>query len=211
MAGKASSQQYAPLPSHPIHQNVIVLPYFHPPPNSTYLFLRRCLFHTTAILLLFSAIYFLYPSDPSVGIARIKLNHIRVHSVPKLTLDLSFSLLVKIKNRDLYSLDYDSLNVSVGYRGRELGVVRSEGGKIRVRGSSYVNATLDLNGFEVINDVFYLIEDLARGVVPFDADTMVDGQLGFFFFNIPIKARVSCEVYANTVNQTIVRQNCYPK
>lgn len=77
--------------------------------------------------------------------------------------------------------------VSVGYRGRELGFVSSQGGKVRARGSSYVNATLDLNGLEVIHDVFYLIEDLARGVIPFDSDSTVKGKLGLLFFKIPIK------------------------
>lgn len=68
---------------------------------------------------------------------------------------------------------------------------------MRARGSSYVNATLDLNGFEVIHDVFYLLEDLAKGVIPFDTVTEVNGALGFFFFNIPLKvnlARKSFEI-----------------
>lgn len=82
---------------------------------------------------------------------------------------------------------------------------------MRARGSSYVNATLVLDGLEVIHDVFYLLEDLARGLIPFDTDTEVEGTLGLFFFKIPIKAKASCEVYVNTNNQTIVRQDCSPE
>lgn len=67
----------------------------------------------------------------------------------------------------------------------------SDGGRIRARGSSYVDATLDLDGFEVIHDVFYLLEDLARGVIPFDTNSMVEGNLGFFLFDIPIKVKLS--------------------
>ncbi|XP_015571812.2 uncharacterized protein LOC8284812 isoform X1 [Ricinus communis] len=211
MAAKTSHLQYAPLPSHPIPQNVIVLPYFHQPPNPAYIFLRRCLLSAITILFLSAAVYFLYPSDPSLQLARIQLNHIHVNSSPKFTLDLSFSLLIRVKNRDFFSLDYDTLDVSVGYRGKELGVVSSKGGNVRPRGSSYISAALDLNGLEIVHDVFYLIEDLARGVIPFDTDTMVNGELGFFFFKIPIKAKVSCEVYVNTVNQTIVREDCHPQ
>lgn len=81
--------------------------------------------------------------------------------------------------------------VSVGYRGRELGFVSSDGGRVKARGSSYVNATLDLNGFEVIHDVFYLLEDLAKGVIPFDTVTEVNGSLGFFFFKIPLKVNLA--------------------
>lgn len=74
-----------------------------------------------------------------------------------------------------------------------------------------MNASLDLDGLEIINDVFFLIEDLARGVIPFDTDTNVNGELGLFFFKIPIEARVSCEVLVNINNQTIVQQDCYPE
>lgn len=101
--------------------------------------------------------------------------------------------------------------VSVGYRGRELGFVTSAGGRVKATGSSYLNATLDLNGFEVMYDVFYLLEDLARGVIPFDTVSQVNGALGFFFFKIPIKAKLSCEVYVNTSDQTVVHQDCYPE
>ena len=54
--------------------------------------------------------------------------------------------------------------------------------KMQSRALSYVNATFDLNGLEVIHDVFYLLEDLAKGVIPFDTDTQVNGVLGLFFF-----------------------------
>lgn len=81
---------------------------------------------------------------------------------------------------------------------------------MKARGSSYINATLDLDGIEVLHDVFYLLEDLARGSIPLDTVSEVRGKLGLFFFEIPLKARVSCEVYVNTNNQTIVHQDCYP-
>lgn len=57
---------------------------------------------------------------------------------------------------------------------------------MRARGSSYVNASLELNGLEVIHDVIYLIEDLIKGVIPFDTVTMVKGELGVLFFEIPL-------------------------
>lgn len=58
---------------------------------------------------------------------------------------------------------------------------------MRARGSSYINATLDLDGIEVLHDVFYLLEDLARGSIPFDTVSEVRGKLGLFFFEIPLK------------------------
>lgn len=82
---------------------------------------------------------------------------------------------------------------------------------MRARGTSYVNDTLDLDGLQVIQDVFYLLEDLARGSIPFDTDSVVNGTVGLFFLNLPIKARIWCEVFADTNSQTIIRQDCYPK
>ncbi|XP_065850664.1 uncharacterized protein [Euphorbia lathyris] len=210
MSPKASSVSYSPLPSHTPPPNVVVLTYYRPPPDPSFLLLRRCLAFTFSVILLSAAVFFLYPSDPTLQVSRIRLNHIQVHSYPKFTLDVSFSLLVKVRNRDFFSLDYDTLDVSVGYRGRELGVVRSRGGKLRARGSSFVNATLDLNGLEIIYDVFYLVEDLARGVIPFDTTSKVNGELGVFLFKVPIKGRASCEIYVNTTDETIVREDCFP-
>lgn len=85
------------------------------------------------------------------------------------------------------------------------------GGRIRARGSDYVDVVLSVDGFEVISDAFYLIQDIAKGVIAFDTDTRVDGKLGLLFFNVPLKATVSCEVYVNINKQTIVRQDCYPE
>ncbi|CAL2275005.1 unnamed protein product [Prunus armeniaca] len=216
MASKGESVYYAPIPSDPTHtqsqQTVVVLaPYRSNPNYQRRRRLRLCLSITASLLLLSTAIFFLFPSDPTLQLVRLKLNHVRVNSSPRPTLDLSFSLTIRVRNRDFFSLNYDSLRVTVGYRARELGFVSSDGGRVRARGSSYVNATLVLDGLEVIHDVFYLLEDLARGVIPFDTDTEVEGTLGLFFFKIPIKAKASCEVYVNTNNQTIVRQDCSPE
>ncbi|KAJ8769498.1 hypothetical protein K2173_004243 [Erythroxylum novogranatense] len=200
------SVPYTSLPSQP--QNVVVLTSYRPPFNASY---RRLLIFTVVVVLLFAAVFFFYPSDPNVQLARLRLNHVRVNTSPKLTLDLSFSLTIRVRNRDYFSLEYRTLDVAVGYRGRELGLVRSEGGKIRARASSYVNTTLDLDGLEVIYDALYLIQDLASGVIPIDTHTLVKGSVGLFFFKIPIQGRVSCQVYLNTKNQTVDRQDCYPE
>lgn len=73
------------------------------------------------------------------------------------------------------------------YRGDRLGYVSSDNGYVRARGESYVNATLQLDGVEILSDAILLLEDLAKGSVPFDAVTEIDGKLGVFFFDIPFK------------------------
>lgn len=83
---------------------------------------------------------------------------------------------------------------------------------MKARGSSYVDAVLTVDGFEVLHDIFYFIEDVAKGSLPFDTVSTIEGRLGVFsFLKIPIKAKVSCEVYVNPSNQTVKRQNCYPE
>ncbi|KAG5022041.1 hypothetical protein AAZX31_07G083000 [Glycine max] len=203
---------YDPNP-HPYPQNVVVLlPSYR---LRSYRRRRRCILYSAALflfLLIAGAAFLLYPSDPEIRLTRIRLNRIGIRTNPRPILDLSFSITVKVHNRDFFSLTYDTLAVSVGYRGRQLGFVTGGGGgRIRARGSSYVDATLTIDGFEVIYDAFYLLEDIAKGVIPFDTDTRVEGKLGLFFFTVPLKATVSCEVYVNINQQTIVRQDCYPK
>lgn len=89
----------------------------------------------------------------------------------------------------MYSLDFTTLDVAVGYRGKLLGHVTSEHGHVRAMGSSYVEAMLDLSGIEVLSDVVYMLEDLARGTVPFDTVTAVAGWFGLTFFKFPLKVK----------------------
>lgn len=119
--------------------------------------------------------------------------------------------MVRVGNPDVYSLEYESMKVMVMYRGSQLGFVNSDGGEVKARGFSYVNATLRLDGIEVLSDAVLLIEDMARGVIPIDTVTEVVGRIGFVFIHVPIKAKVSCEVDINTTQHTINRQNCYPQ
>lgn len=99
----------------------------------------------------------------------------------------------------------------VAYRGKELGYVKSDHGRVRALASSYMDAELEFEGVDVLNDVVYLLADLAKGAVQFDTVTEVRGQLGLFFFEVPLEAKVYCGLDVNTNTQTVVRQNCYPE
>ncbi|XP_052183231.1 uncharacterized protein LOC127795524 [Diospyros lotus] len=197
------------------HQDYVVLPLYphrrRPglPPDRRHC-LRRSIFFSAAALLLAAAIFLLYPSDPKLTVVRLRLNRVQLRTSPHLSLDLSLSVTLRVRNLDFFSLDYSSLAVAVGYRGRELGFVTSQGGRIRARGSSYVDADMVLDGFEVIHDAIYLVEDWARGSIPFDTESVVKGTVGVFFLEVPVQARISCQVYVNTKNQTITHQDCGP-
>lgn len=197
---------YSLLPPNAAHQNVVVLSLYRPPRFRRRRLLRLCAFYSAAFLLLSAVAFLLFPADPSLQLVRLKLNRLKVRLLPVLLLDLSFSASVRVRNNNFFSLDYNYLGVSVGYRGRRLGFVSSEGGRVSARGLSYVNATLDLNGFEVIHDGIYLIEDLATGIVPFDTETEVEGYMGLFFIKFPIKV-ISILIQFRTIDQFITR-NC---
>ncbi|KAK6914902.1 hypothetical protein RJ641_020019 [Dillenia turbinata] len=211
MAPKGEEQHdvlYAPLPPSPQPQNYVVLPVYVP--FSLRLKWNSRLLAAAAILLLLpAAFYILWPSDPTIQIVRLKLNNFHVNTSPRLSLDLSLSLTLKVLNRDVYSMDYNSMNVSIAYRGRILGFVITNEGLVRPKTASYVDADLELEDVGVFSDVIFLVRDLAKGSIPFDTVSVVTGRLGLLFVGIPLKAKVSCELSVNTRNQTIIRQNCY--
>ncbi|KAJ6706346.1 LATE EMBRYOGENESIS ABUNDANT (LEA) HYDROXYPROLINE-RICH GLYCOPROTEIN FAMILY [Salix purpurea] len=198
---------YTQIPSQ--HGEGCVLPFYGHPAT---LFRCRWPVTTTVLLLLLSAlVYVCWPSDPMVEVVRLRLNKIRIHTLPIINVDLSLYVTLKVRNLDVYSMDFTSLDVAVKYRGKRLGHVRSDHGHVRALGSSYVDAEIDLRGISVLSDVVSLLEDLGRGTVPFDTVTEVSGKLGLFFFGFPLKAKSSCEVLVNTHSQTIARQTCYPE
>ncbi|OUZ99928.1 Late embryogenesis abundant protein [Macleaya cordata] len=188
---------YSPLPTVPDPNHL--RPLHNPDQNQYYILvplnphrrrfrnLRRSLYCFFSLIILALIIFFLWPSDPDLKVVRLNLTHVQIHTSPTISLDISMALTIRVHNRDIYSLDYKSVVVSIGYRGRQLGLVSSNEGHLRARSSSYVNATLHLDGIEILHDVFYLLEDLARGSIPFDTVTEIQGKLGLFFFELPIK------------------------
>ncbi|XP_057967894.1 uncharacterized protein LOC131157620 isoform X2 [Malania oleifera] len=205
---------YHPVPPHPDDPQppnyVVLSPAVLLPPLRPRRSQWQCrLTCTAALLLLAAAVYLLWPSDPDVSVERLRLDHLRIHTWPHIAIDISLALTVKVRNKDFYSIDYESVKVSIGYRGKRLAHVRSGHGHVPALVSSFVDAKLDFDGIEVLSDAIFLLEDLAKGVIPFDTATKVEGQIGFFFFQFPLHAKLSCEVFVSTINQTVLHQNCY--
>ncbi|KAK9078319.1 hypothetical protein SSX86_002376 [Deinandra increscens subsp. villosa] len=202
-----SNYNYDALPSTPPQpQFYLIFPFY---PSGHRRFCRRYISCATTVLLLAAAVYLLWPSDPHLTVVNLRLDRLKVHAAP-ISLDVELGVKIKVRNPDVYSLDYQSLNVSVEYRGEQLGFVTSDDGTVKAFGTSYVDATLVVNGSEVISETIFLIEDLVKGSIPFTTTSEIRGSLGILFFNLPITAKISCEVVMNTHNQTIERQDCYP-
>lgn len=215
--GSGAASVGEPLLSDPQPQQyIVVLPPYVPYRRRCRRRLRECcpsrlIGFTTVFLCLTAATYLLWPSDPKLSMVHLRLDRFSFRTSPLFALDVTLDTTIKIWNSDFYSFDYESLLVTIGYRGKRLGYMTSDGGHIRARGTSYVNGTLRLDGVEMLNDAIPLIEDLAKGAVTFDTVSEIRGKLGLFFFDLPLKTKISCEVIVNTHNQTIAHQNCYPE
>ncbi|XP_075492067.1 uncharacterized protein LOC142530158 isoform X2 [Primulina tabacum] len=201
--------------SHPqSSQYVEVLPPC-PPAYHRGLLRKSCRFGiiscSVVFIFLVAALVLLWPSKPKLSIVHLSLNGLSFHAVPEISLDVKLNLTVRVRNRDFYSIDYDWVNVTIGYRGQNLGNATSEGGRVEARSSSYVNATLDLDAVKILSNVVLLVEDVAEGEITFDTESKIGGKLRLSFLDLPLKATISCEVVANTSNQTINSQNCYPE
>jgi LEA14-like dessication related protein len=178
---KPKADYYTHLPLPPPQNYVVLTPYYTSSNRN------RCrILFTVSLILLAAIMYVLWPSDPDVKIVRFKLNRVHIHTFPRVAVDISIFVTVRVRNTGVYSMGYTFLDVGVGYRGKRLGHVRSESGHVRARGSSYVDAVLEFDGVELLADVVYLLEDLARGTVPFDTVTEIKGQLGLFFVQVPL-------------------------
>ncbi|XP_010694099.2 uncharacterized protein LOC104906954 [Beta vulgaris subsp. vulgaris] len=197
-------------PSNPQTRNYIVLnlpfnlPAWDPP-------LRKKIYRTSLIILILTTLfYLLWPSCPDVGIVRTTLHHVKFQTHPHIAVNVSLDATVRVRNRAVYTMNYDRLDVAIGYRGKELGRVVSGGGHVRAKGSSYVKTKMEFYEVEVGWELIYLLEDLAKGFVQFDTVTQFDGSFGFSFFQVPLKAKISCEIVVNMKQQTNT-QNCYPE
>ncbi|KAM0020237.1 putative Late embryogenesis abundant protein, LEA_2 subgroup [Helianthus debilis subsp. tardiflorus] len=208
-----STHPYDPLPSTPQQpqpQYYVVLPFYSSSGHRRRQRLfRRYLYSGITILLLSAALFLLWPSDPYLQVVNLRLDRFKVNTAP-ISIDIVLAVRIKVRNPDVYSLSYKSLNVSVDYRGERLGFVTSDYGKVKAFGTSYIDATLVLDGAVVVSQAVFLIEDLLRGEIPLTTVSEIRGGLGVVLFDLPIKAKLSCEVVMNIRNQTIERQDCCP-
>lgn len=168
-------------------------PYYHQ--NLVVLSRRRVISCALSMALLVTTLYCLWPSDPDLKIVGLKLRRIKVHPVPPITVDISMLLTLRVRNADVYSMDLGAVNVAVAYRGKMLGHVRSKGVHVRARGSSDVDADVEFAGISVLPELVLLLEDVAKGIVPFDTVSHTMGQLGLFFFHFPMKVNFFLPIY----------------
>ncbi|KAL2332385.1 hypothetical protein Fmac_019966 [Flemingia macrophylla] len=161
------------------------------------------------VVVLVTSLYVMWPSDPEMKIVGLRVRRVKVHPVPPISLDISMILTLRVHNADVYFMELGAVNVAVAYRGKMLGHVTSRKVHLRPWGSSYVDADVEFAGISVLPELVMLLEDLSKGIVPFQTISQARGHFGLFFFHFPMnKAKLSCEVLVGVLNQTIVRQHC---
>jgi hypothetical protein len=145
-------------------------------------------------LFLDAAFYFFWPTQPVIQVIGVNFNTINFQTapqpgsvVPRLFMNISMDMALKVNNMDYFSLEYDSLDVGLGYRGRRIGVVESEGGRLPARHTAYVNSTLELDGVEIFHDTVYLLEDLVRKELPLDTVAEFNGSVRVLLVKVPLK------------------------
>ncbi|KAG0465782.1 hypothetical protein HPP92_019946 [Vanilla planifolia] len=196
-------------------QDYILLPTFPRGRRRSLLRYCRCssslLASATVLALLGLVLFFIWPSKLEMRTVRLKFDRVRVSTQPAVAVSIDLHLRIRIRNPNFFAFHYDGLFVAVGYRGEPIGYILSAGGKVKARGASYVDVELQIDGVQVLHNVFYLIEDLIRRSIQFDTITEVKGFLHILFFDIPIKGEFSCSVDVNPENQTTIKQYCYPE
>ncbi|KAI4381930.1 hypothetical protein MLD38_007947 [Melastoma candidum] len=178
------------------------------PHRFAFLSRRLCIIAIACVVSLLVAAYFVWPSAPDLKISRLKVNSLNIRTAGHL-FDLSLGLMVKVKNHDLYTMDYRTVDVAIRYRGTVLGHVKSNDGHLRPLGTSDVNADVEVDGTKVLKDVVFLLEDLLKGSILLDTVMTIHGRLGVLLFDFPFKAKISCELIVNTRNRTVDCGDCH--
>eukprot|EP01018_Ginkgo_biloba_P016647 Gb_10353 [translate_table: standard] len=178
---------------YPTEPRYVILP---PAPHNRRRHCRVIGYVALALVLFLAAcalVYLLWPSNPEIQVVRLKLNHIRVKTkksgsiLPHVFVDISLGLTVKVKNKDHFGIGYKHVKVGIVYRGEKIGSVWSQSGYVPPRRTAYVDATLDINGIEVLNDVFHILADIARRQLPLRTVTEIEGRIRVLSVNVPLK------------------------
>ncbi|KAJ7565531.1 hypothetical protein O6H91_02G064200 [Diphasiastrum complanatum] len=133
--------------------------------------------------------FLLWPRNPNVEVTRTDLQGISLNTLqsngslfPTVFLNVDMTLDLQIMNPNLFGINYDLLTVHIMYRGHEIAVVNSTGGRIPARSIAHSTATMNLQGLQVLHDIPFLLIDMADNRLPLDTLTIFAGTVEIFFF-----------------------------
>ncbi|KAH7298624.1 hypothetical protein KP509_25G051700 [Ceratopteris richardii] len=166
------------------------------------------------VVLIAVGAFFVWPRSLNVTVDDVSLGKIHFNVdregsiIPRIYLNLTLNLKLEAANPNYFRVTYETLNVSIFYQDDPIGQVESDGGDIRARSKSSMDATLKLTGYEIASNILSLIADIARHAVPLQTITTFDGHIDVFSFKIPLRAHVSCNLLIDPESQSITSKSC---
>ncbi|KAG4399309.1 hypothetical protein JHK82_021946 [Glycine max] len=156
----------------------------------------------------------IWPWYPELKIERMEVKRVKVRPVPPVGADVSISMSVRVRNRDIYWMEMREVDVGMKYRRKKMGHVELKGWQVKGWSSTHVEAEVVFAELPS-SQVPYLLEDVAKGKVYFRTVVELSGQFGILSFRTPLplefKTILACEILVNTKNHSIILQHCLHK
>lgn len=127
----------------------------------------------------------IWPWYPELKIERMEVKRVKVRPVPPVGADVSISMSVRVRNRDIYWMEMREVDVGMKYRRKKMGHVELKGWQVKGWSSTHVEAEVVFAELPS-SQVPYLLEDVAKGKVYFRTVVELSGQFGILSFRTPL-------------------------
>ena len=121
----------------------------------------------------------------NIDIQKVKFS---IDKEPSVSFDLDLDLSLRVRNPNYFTFEYDNVVTSVLFQGDEIDEPEeSAGGLIEAFQTSSVSGSLEIDGYQILNNVSALIVDIAKGLVPLEIVSVFDGYMDIIWFQLPVE------------------------
>ncbi|KAL6620436.1 hypothetical protein ACP70R_035575 [Stipagrostis hirtigluma subsp. patula] len=180
-----------------------------------------CLGFAVLVLLLLAAaaaialLVVLRPRDPTTELVSVNATGVIPRVVPlptvQIQLNLTFALVVRVRNPNAASFRHGAAATSLTYRGAAVGGAAVPAGTVPSRGEATlrVNMTVQADRIVAAAGVAGLLADVLAGEMEFGATTEVQGTVVLLgFVKRSVEARSACRVVVGVADVKVRRQEC---
>lgn len=162
-----------------------------------------------ALILLALAYLIIDPRSPEVEVVGTRLSALRIHTLPRVSMDIQLALQLSIRNPNLLGFEYDHVRSAVGYRGQRVGEAETTtGGVVRARSSKTTTVELDLVGSELLENARDLLADVARRKLPIEANSTIYGAAKVLGWRWKLTVAVDCNLIIDPVKKLLLDNAC---
>lgn len=178
---------------------------------------RRCATSCACFSLVLLAVaavaaFFVWPRSLEMTVMDLHLGNIHFNVVkgliPQVFLTITLDVRLRVRNPNFFGVTYDTVTVSILFEGDEIGDLQSQGDDFQARSTSYVDATLDLNSYQIASNVLLLVAALDNGALPLQTVTVLNGHINVLWFELPLQGMVSCNLVVDPQEQVLISQDC---